>query len=313
MTLRVFSGTAHPALADAVAAALRLPLSQCEVGRFPDGEAHVRLLESVRGTDVYLLQPTSPPADAHLMELLLLADACRRAGAARITAVMPYFGYARQDRRAGGRDSVAARVVADVLVTAGIQHVVAVDLHSASLEGFFSVTLDHLTAVPLLADAMRPLATQDCVVVAPDIGATKLAERYAAMWNLPVAIVHKARVSGTEVRAMRVTGDVRERKPIIVDDMVSTGGTLAEAARVLLEHGARPAPLLVASHLLSAHMAADRLASVSAHALISTDSVADLDDAERLRIRRVTLAPLLAEAVQRLHDGRSLDEMLAHH
>ncbi len=170
---------------------------------------------------MYLLQPTAPPIETHLLQLLLLADASRRAGAARVTAVIPYFGYARQDRRASGREAVGARVVADMLPTAGIERVVAVDLHTTALEGAFGVPLEHLTATPVLAEALRPPYRERGVVLAPDAGAAKLAERWARVLNVPVAVVHKTRVGGEAVRTQGLAGDVRGRKPLIVDDMIS--------------------------------------------------------------------------------------------
>ncbi len=213
MTALLFAGSANRPLAEAVAARLGLGLGRCDLARFPDGELHVIVHDSVRGHDVYLLQPTSPPAEAHLLELLLLADACRRAGAPRLTAVIPYFGYARQDRRASGREPVAARLVADLLRASGLERVVAVDLHTTTLEGVFSLALEHLSAVPLLVEAVRPWVATNGVVVAPDLGAVKLAERYARPLGLPVAVVHKTRLSGEEVTVRRLTGEVQGRVP----------------------------------------------------------------------------------------------------
>jgi ribose-phosphate pyrophosphokinase len=198
MNLTILSGSANQPLATRVAE--RLGPWPCLIERFPDGELHVAVQASVRGRDVYLLQPTGPPVHDHLLELLLLADACRRAGAARLTAVVPYVGYARQDRRAGGREAVGARLVATLIGASGLQRVVAVDLHSPALEGVFDVPLEHLSAVPLLAEAVRPALADDAVVVAPDLGAAKRAERYAGRLGRPVAIVHKARLSAGGAR-----------------------------------------------------------------------------------------------------------------
>lgn len=310
MELAVFAGRACPALAAAVATSLGRGLGRAKVERFPDGEIHVEIAESVRGQDVYLIQSTSAPVHEHLVELLLLADACRRAGAARLTAVMPYFAYARQDRRAGGREAVGARLVADLLAAAGVQRVVAVDLHSPALEGFFGIPLEHLSAVPILADAVRPTLRGEAVVVAPDLGAVKLAERYARRLQLPVAIVHKTRLSGEEVRAGAVIGEVRGRMPLIIDDMISTGGTIEAAARAVIAAGAVAEITVVASHALLVGAAAERLRALPLQCCIATDSVATA--AATPWLQNVSLGPLLAEAIERLHTSRSLDDLIAH-
>ena len=265
----------------------------------------------MRGRDVYLLQPTSPPVDEHLLELLFLADACRRAGAARSTAVIPYLGYARQDRRARGREPVGARVVADMLGAAGISRVVAVELHSPALEGFFALPLEHLSAVPVLAEAARPWMTGNGVVVAPDLGAAKLADRYARILDLPVAIVHKTRLSGDEVSVHRITGEVRDRAPLIVDDMISTGGTIEVAIKALREAGCAPDITVVASHGLFVGPARQRLSTVAAQRYIVTDSVPGAVGTT-LPVQVVSVSGLLAEAIRRLHDDRSLGELIAH-
>ncbi len=309
--LTVLSGAAQIPLAEAVAGALGVPLGKRELERFPDGECHVQILESVRGHDVYIVQPTGPPVEANLLELLLLADACRRAGAQRLTAVIPYFGYARQDRRASGRDAVGARLIADLIRASGLDRVVALDLHSPALEGFFSVPLEHLTAVPLLAEPLRRLALGgNCVVVAPDLGAARLADRYATLLSLPVAIVHKTRLSGREVTTRGVTGNVDGRQPLIVDDMISTGGTVEAAARTLAAAGALPVTAVVATHGLFVAGAEERLASVGARRVIVTDSVAP-SAGLRLPLEVVSIAPILSRAIQSLHEDRSLADLVA--
>jgi ribose-phosphate pyrophosphokinase len=309
--LTVFSGSAQPSLAGAVARALGTSLEERLLERFPDGECHVQIRASVRGHDVYVVQPTVPPVEANLLELLLLADACRRAGADRLTAVMPYFGYARQDRRASGRESVAARLIADLIRAAGIDRVVAVDLHSPSLEGFFSLPLEHLTAVPLLAEALRgPELGSNCVVVAPDLGAARLADRYAHLLGFPVAIVHKTRMSGREVAVRGVTGDVAGRQPLIVDDMISTGGTVAAAAGALVAAGSLPVAAVAATHGLFSGDAAERLAAIGAKRVVVTDSVSPPPDL-RLPVEVVSVAPMLARAIRNLHENRSLADVVA--
>lgn len=311
MSVILLSGLANPRLAEAVAGQLGVTLGRCDVQRFPDGEIHVAVQEPVRGRDVYLLQPTSPPVQEHLMELLLLADACRRAGAARLTAVMPYFAYARHERRARGREPVGARVVADLIEASGVERVVAVDLHTPALEGFFGIPLEHLSAVPLLAERVRPLLRPDQVIVAPDLGAARLAERYAGLLDLPVAIVHKARLSGAEVKTLRISGQVRGLRPLLVDDMISTGGTIVAAIEALLAAGCRSEVTVATSHALLVGPAAERLRAQPLQRCVATDSVAGAGG-HRLPMEVAGLAPLLGEAISRLHADRSLGELLAH-
>jgi ribose-phosphate pyrophosphokinase len=310
MNIRLFAGSANPRLAQTVADALGVQPGECEIERFPDDELHVRLGESVRGCDVYLVQPTSPPADRHLFELLLMADAARRAGAARITAVVPYFGYARQDRRAGGREPVAARVVADMISAGAVDRLVTVDVHTPAIEGFFSIPVEPLSAVPLLAQAAKALAGAEAVLVAPDLGAAKLAERYARVLKAPVAIVHKERISGSEVRATRVTGDVLHRAPIIVDDMISTGGTIEAAADAVLAAGCTPQMTVVATHGLFVGPAVERLRRLPLRSIVVTDSVPP-PQAIALPVEVVGIGPLLADAIRRLNADESLGGLLA--
>ena len=311
MELTLLAGSANRPLAEAVGNALGVQLGQLTLDHYPDGELHVEIQASIRGHDVFIVQPTCAPVGEHLIELLLLADACRRAGSARVTAVIPYLGYARQDRRANGREPVGARVVSDVLQAGRIDRIVAVDLHVASLEGFFAIPLEHLSAVPPLAEAARATVGAETIVVSPDLGAAKLAERYAALLHLPVAIVHKTRISGDEVRAERVIGAVRDRFPLIVDDMISTGATIEAAIRALVAAGARPEVTVVATHALLVGLAAQRLAALPIRRLIATDSVA-LPDALRTLVELVSIGPLLGETISRLHRGQSLGDLLAH-
>ncbi len=311
MNLTVFSGPANLPLAESVAAKLGVRLGHCVVHRFPDGELHVEIQESVRGHDVYLIQPTSPPAEARLLELLLLADSCRRAGASHLTAVVPYFGYARQDRRASGREPVAARLIADLIAAGGLGRVVAVDLHTAALEGFFSIPLEHLSAVPLLAESVRPFVPDNAVIVAPDLGAVKLAERYARLLHQPIAIVHKIRITGEKVSVQGIVGDVQGRAPLIVDDMISTGGTIEAAVKALLQARCAPEITVVASHALLVGPAIERLRDPTVRRLIMTDSVAVLPEMP-LPLQIAGLGPLLADAIERLHNNQSLSNLVAH-
>jgi ribose-phosphate pyrophosphokinase len=311
MSLIVFAGSANTPLAAAVAEQLGVALGPRLVYRFPDGELHVELQESVRGHDVYLIQSTSPPVEAHLLELWFLADACRRAGAAHLTAVVPYFGYARQDRRASGREAVGARLIADLFAASGLQRLVAVDLHSAALEGFFAMPVEHLSAVMLLVEAVRSLLAPNTVVVAPDLGAVKLAERYGRSLQLPMALVDKERLSGETVRVRRVVGRVEGCPVLVVDDMLSTAGTVQAAIQALLAAGCTPEVTVAVSHGLFVGPAVERLRTLPVRRLLATDSVAAPAHLP-FPVHGVSLAPLLAEAIRRLHGQQSLGDLLLH-
>jgi len=307
--LALLSGSANPRLAQAIAGLLGEPLTRCHHEEFPDSEQHVEILESVRGSDTYVIQPTSPPVDSHLVELLLLGDAARRAGAARVTAVVPYFGYAKQDRRAKGREPVTARLVAD-LIEAAFDRVVALDVHTGSIEALFRTPAEHLTAVTVLAEAVRAVRFTRSVVVAPDLGAVKLAERYAAILDLPVAVVRKRRLSARRVTVSGIVGDVDGRAPIIVDDMISTGATIASAIETLSGASCAPEIIIVATHGLFVSTA-ERLKDSPAYKFIVTDSVSQEDDLP-LPVQVASVAPLLADAVGRLHGDRSLRDLIVH-
>jgi ribose-phosphate pyrophosphokinase len=252
-----------------------------------------------------------PPIEANLLQLLLMTDACRRGGAMRVTAVMPYFGYARQDRRATGREAVGSRVVAEMLRGAGIDRVVAIHLHTPSLEAVFSTPLEHLDPLPVLSSALEAYPVQPGVIVAPDAGAIKLAQHWSRLLGLPSAVVHKIRLGGDLVETHGLTGEVRGLRPLIVDDMISTGGTVAAAITVLLEAGAIPEVVVAATHGLFVGSAVERLANQPITRLLVTDTVSITAPAE-LSVLRVSVAPLVADAIIRLHRGRSLSDLLLH-
>jgi ribose-phosphate pyrophosphokinase len=309
VTPAVLAGSANVPLAQAIASQLGVALVPRILERFPDGEVHVEVQKSVCGDDVCLVQPTGPPVDGNLLELMLLADACRRDGSRRLTAVVPYFGYARQDRRARGREAVGARLVADLFRVGRFERILAVDLHSPSLEGFFEMPVEALTAVPLLAEAARPFVGEQTVVVAPDLGAAKLADRYGRLLDCPVAVVHKTRLTGSEVSARGVSGNVQGRRAILVDDMVSTGATIEAASRALEAAGALPGSTVVASHGLFCGDALERLAATGVAQLIVTDSLPGPSRAP-LPIRIVRIGGLLATAIERLHADRPVANRL---
>ncbi len=304
MNLKILSGRANPGLAEGVASRLGTPLGECLVEDFPDGECQVEIREDVKGRDVYLLQPTGPPVEKNLLELLLMADACRRVGAERLTAVVPYFGYARQDRRVKGTEAVGARLVADLL-GARLDRLAVVDLHDPAVEGFFTIPVEHLSAVPLLAESIGPSLPGDAVLVAPDLGAAKLAQAYAGLLDLPVAYVHKERLSGRETSVRNVSGEVRGRSPVVVDDMISTGGTTASAIEALLEKECEPEVSVVASHGLFVEDALERFAALPVRSITVTDSLGGKARSNaRISPKTVGLDKILAEAVARMHAGK---------
>jgi ribose-phosphate pyrophosphokinase len=309
VTLTLIAGSANVPLATSIARELGVKPCERVIQRFTDGELRVEIEHSVRGHDVYVIQPTSHPVDEHLMELLFLADAGRRAGAARLTAVVPYFGYARQDRRASGREAVGARVVASLIEEAGYSRVVAIDLHAPEIEGFFGIPVEHVSATRLLAEAVR--STTDSVIVAPDLGAVKLAERYQSFLPVPVVVLHKTRVSGSEVSLRSIIGDIRDRRPIIVDDMIATGRTIEAAVKGLLEAGCKPDVSVVATHGLFVGPAVARLQALPIRQLIGTNSVEAASELPA-HLQVVNVAPLIADTIGRLHRDQSLERLLVH-
>jgi ribose-phosphate pyrophosphokinase len=294
----LFGGTANPALSEAVARELGVKLAPCTVERFPDGELTVRLGLSVRRCEVYVLQATAPPVNDHLMELLAFADACRRAAAARVIAVVPYFGYARGDKREGRREPVTASLVAALMEAAGVDQVLTVDIHSAQMEGFFRIPMDTLSAVPLLCEALRGRLPAETTVVSPDAGRVKTASEFAERLGLPLAVLNKHRESGTRTRVTHIVGDVRGRACLIVDDMISTGGTIAESAEALRGAGASGPFVVAATHGLLMGDACERMAVHGVEEIVLTDSIPD-HAAGPIALRTVTLAPLLAAGIRR--------------
>jgi ribose-phosphate pyrophosphokinase len=310
VNLAIFAGSSNVPLADGIAGALGIRLGRRLLARSPDEELQVEIQETVRAVDVFLVQPTGPPLDRNLMELFFLADACRRAGANHITAITPYFGYARQDRSPSGQRAVGARLIPDLVRSAGIGRVVAVDLHTASVESAFGVALEHLSIAPLFLRAIEGIPG-DSVVVAPDLGAFRLAEHYARALNLPLAIVAKVRVSDEEVIAQNLIGEVRGRKPLIVDDMIITGSTIAAALNKVIAAGAIADATVIASHGLFVGSAAKRLAALPVTRLLVSDSL-ELPSEVKLPIERIGLAPLLSQVVSRLHAGEPLGDLYGH-
>lgn len=294
----VFSGTANRPLAERVAGELGRPLGACSVEHFSDGEVFIRLNESVRGREVFIVQPTSPPVNEHLVELLAFADACRRSSAARVTAVVPYFGYSRSDKRQGERVAVAASMVADLLQTVGVDHVVTVDVHAAQVEGFFRVPFDNLSATALLAHSLRTRLPEGAVVVSPDAGRVTAASEFADCLGAEVVVLQKRRTSGTETEVTHIVGDVRGRACLIIDDMISTGGTIAKSVEALERAGARPEFVVAATHGLFVGEARRKLSGGGIREIVVTDTVA-VDAAGWPGLSVVSVAPLVAAAVRK--------------
>jgi ribose-phosphate pyrophosphokinase len=292
-----------------VASELGTHVGACEVNRYPDGDVAVQLLESVRRKEVFLMQPTSPPVNDHLVELLALADACRRSGAAQMSAIVPFFGYARADKRHGRREPIMARVVADLMEAVGIDHVVTVDLHTPQIEGFFHAPVDSLTAIPALCAALHERLPDDIVVVSPDVGRVAMATRYAKQcFDAPLIVLHKRRLGSAKTEVTHVVGNVEGRACLIVDDMISTGGTIAESIAALLQAGARPEITVAATHGLFAVDARRKLSHAAIRDVFVTDTVrVDADDWPQLHV--VSVAPLLADAVRRFLEDGSLGEL----
>jgi ribose-phosphate pyrophosphokinase len=302
-TTELVAGTAHPALGAAIAHEMGVDPTPQKLERTPDGEVLVRVDERVRGRDVTIVQSTGAPVGEHLLELLLLADGCRRAGARRVVAAIPYLGYARQDRREHVGEPLGARVFADVVACGRFERLLVVDPHNAAVEAGFACPVELLTAVPLLARAVQANGGEGTVVVAPDLGATKLAQRYAQALSRPMAIVHKQRLGPREVVAGQVIGEVRGLTPVVVDDIVSTAATMAAAIERVLADGARPPVTIVATHGLFSGPAMQRLGALPIARVITTDSVPQ-PPRDRVPFVHdvVTLAPLLTEAIRRVHE-----------
>lgn len=308
-TLKVFTGSGNPALTQEVTDYLDVPLGEMTLSRFADGEVGISIDESVRGEDVFIIQPTSPPVNEHLMELLVIIDGMRRASAARITAVIPYFGYGRQDRKTRPREPISSKLVANLLTTAGTQRILTVDLHAGQIWGFFDIPLDHLPSRMLMADDIRRRYGDNLVVVSPDIGGTQRAREFAAFIGAPIAIIDKRRDKPNQVReVVHVIGKVYRRRAVIVDDIADTGGTLTLAAQALLNRGVVEVAACV-THAILSGPAVDRLAASPLRELVVTNTVPLPPEKALEKIRVISVAPLLGEAIRRIHEDRSVSTL----
>jgi ribose-phosphate pyrophosphokinase len=308
--LKVFTGSAHPALAQMVVDRLGVPLGKAKVSKFSDGECAIELLEDVRGKDVFIIQPTCAPTNTNLMELILMADAMRRASAARVTAVVPYFGYARQDRRPrSARVPISARVVANMMARSGIDRVLTVDLHAEQIQGFFDIPVDNVFGSPVLLDEITNQAYDNPLVVSPDVGGVVRARAVAKQLNTDLAIIDKRREKANESQVMHIIGDVTDRTCILVDDMCDTAGTLCKAADALKANGAKRV-VAYATHPVLSGPAVDNIINSSLDELVVTDTI-PLSDASKAcsSIRQLTMADLLAESVRRVCNEESISAM----
>ena len=306
--ITLISGTAHPELAKAIAAEVGRDLAKAHVARFPDGEVDIKIDEDLRGRDVFVLQPTCPPVNDNWVELLLLLDTLRRASAGRITAVMPYYGYARKDRKDEGRVPISAKVVANTLVSSGAERLVTLDMHAAQIQGFYDIPVDHLYARPVLLDAVEELGVENPVVVTPDVGGTKMARAYAKRLGADLAIVDKRRISGSETVVEHVIGDVKGRNCVIVDDMISTGGSITQAAETLKRAGADRIVIAV-SHAVFCGPAVERLENAPVDTVLVTDTI-PLERKPK-NLHTVSVAPLIARAILNIHDNQSVSGLFS--
>lgn len=305
--LRLFTGTAHPQLASDIAAYLGQELADATVTSFPDGETFVKINDNIRGQDVFIVQPTCPPTNQNIMELLIMVDAARRASADRITAVIPFFGYARQDRKDQPRVPITAKLVANILVAAGVQRVLTMDLHAQQLQGFFDIPVDHLYALPVMVQHIRAMHLENLVVVSPDVGGVKMASAYAESLGASLAIVVKRRRSATEVDASHVIGEVEGKNVLIIDDLTETAGTITSAAKILKTLGVCDIYAGV-SHAVLTDLAVKRLKGSEIKELITTDSVPVRHDvADHVKV--LSVAELLGEGIRRIHEGESVSSL----
>ena len=305
--MKIFSGTAHPDLAKSISKYIGEPLGDVEISHFPDGEIFAKYGENIRGRDIFIVQPTCNPPNENLMELLIMIDAARRASAARITTVMPYFGYARQDRKDQPRVPITAKLVANLLVAAGASRILTMDLHCQQIQGFFDIPVDHLYAAPLIVKHLKMKRVESPIIVAPDPGGIKMAYAYANMLGCGLAIAAKQRKSATEVEALNLVGDVEGADCVIVDDLTSTAGTLCEAARILKENGAASVMAAV-THALLTDEGIDRLKASGVKELITTNSV-PTRDWNGYDVDVLSIAELLGEAIIRIHNDQSVTSL----
>lgn len=310
--IKIFAANANQRVARQISECLGLPMGKSEVGTFSDGEISMSLFESVRGSDCFIVQSTCEPVNNNLMELLIMIDAMKRASAARITAVMPYFGYARQDRKSKARDPISAKLCADLLTTAGADRILTMDLHAAQIQGFFNIPVDHLLGVPMLSTFLKERIgddTQDYVVVSPDLGSVTRARNFAARIGCPLAIVDKRRQKANVCEVMNIIGDVKGKKVILVDDMIDTAGTLCNAASAVVEKGGAKEVIACATHAVLSGPAIERIKSSNIDEVILLDTIPLQPQKQLPNITVLPVAPLFAEAIERIYEDKPVSPM----
>jgi len=305
--VKIFSGTANEPLARAICKSISVPLGKCDIKPFPDGETFIKIEENVRGEEVFIIQPTSPPTNHNLMELFIMIDALRRASAKRITAVLPFYGYARQDRKDQPRVPITAKLVANLLVAAGANRILTIDLHAQQIQGFFDIPVDHLYAAPVMYDYLRKKNLKDLVVVSPDVGGLKMAHAYSQTLGAGLAIVAKRRKSASDVEAMAVIGEIRGKNILLVDDLTETAGTLTQAAALLKKKGAKQI-LACVSHAILSETGIERMRKSVIDELITTDTV-QRPPIDGVKIVTLSVAGLLGEAIKRIHSNESVNSL----
>jgi ribose-phosphate pyrophosphokinase len=309
----IFSGTSNPPLAAAISRYMNMELGKAEISRFPDGEKLIRLESDVRGRDAFVIQSTCAPVDENLVELLIFLDCLRRASAARITAVIPYFGYARQDRKDAGRVPITAKLMANVITSAGADRMVSLDLHAKQLQGFFDIPVDHLTAEPVIVNYLKQKRMTNLTVVAPDVGNMKTASRYATALGAELAIIHKRRLTGQEILCEEIIGSVEGRNIMMVDDIIATAGTITGAAQMVRSLGAKQI-VVGATHGVFADVAVERLTHAPIDEIIITDTIPIKESVRKLKhLTVLSVAPLIGEAMRRIHSNESISTMFQHY
>jgi ribose-phosphate pyrophosphokinase len=306
--VKIFSGTSNTPLAQSICKSIGVDLGKCTVSTFPDGETFVKIEENVRGEDVFVVQSTSPPTNHHLMELFIIMDALRRASASRITAVIPFYGYARQDRKDQPRVPITAKLVANLIVAAGANRILTMDLHAQQIQGFFDIPVDHLYAAPVMYDYLKKKHLNDLVIVSPDVGGLKMAYAYSQVLEGSLAIVAKRRKSPTDVESMAVIGEIRGKNVLMVDDLTETAGTLTNAADLLRKKGAKSVIACV-SHAILNDIGVQRLRKSKIDELITTDTVLRPAVVEGVKITTRSVAGLLGEAIKRIHSNSSVTSL----
>lgn len=306
--LKIFTGNANKELAEKICMELGETLGDSEVGVFSDGEISVNIGETVRGYDVFVIQPTCPPVNNNLMELLILIDALKRASAGRINAVVPYYGYARQDRKAKARDPITAKLVADLLEVSGPDRIITMDLHAAQIQGYFDIPVDHLLGGPILAQYFKKNLASDTVVVSPDVGGVQRARNFASILDLPIAIIEKRRPKANVSEVMNVIGDIEGKDAIIVDDIIDTAGSMTKAASVLKDFGAKRV-FACCTHAVLSGPAIERIQNSVIERLVVTDTIPLTEEKKIDKIEVVSVAPIIAEAIRRIYKNESVSRI----